>query len=334
MEATISQEPTISTRQCIVLMCDEDYLFPSLVCAKQARAHAPASADVVIFLETDHLDPERKRVFEAASGATVRPIPDWLLSLLTKSVPEGFFKTHVSRAALFRMFVAKALEEKQYERILYLDGDIQIHHSLTELLTLPLPEGAVGAVPDWMALHSLEGMPDVDAKRQYLTQLGLSAEQWTSYFNSGVMVASPATWNDIGPKALDFLVARPDVCKFHDQSALNHVCRGRIAKLSFRWNFLRSYMTLPVYKSINPAIIHFVGRLKPWDGAYAPWSNAEFQPYVEMNAALRGTNLAWQRKPLTERLAYRFKPLFRKDDFDDPAYRQRLDGLIRERSVA
>ena len=50
-----------SERQCIVLLCDEGYLFPSLVCAKQARAHAPNTADVVVFLETDRLTPERQK---------------------------------------------------------------------------------------------------------------------------------------------------------------------------------------------------------------------------------------------------------------------------------
>jgi lipopolysaccharide biosynthesis glycosyltransferase len=332
MGAKISEQALVEARQCIVLMCDEDYLFPSLVSAKQARANAPASADVVIFLETDHLDPDRKRIFEAASGAIVRTIPDWLLSLLTRSVPEGFFKTHVSRAALFRMFVGRALEQENYERILYIDGDTQVRASLSELLTMPLAEGTVGAVPDWMALHSTDGMPGVEAIRQYFTGLGLSPGQWSSYFNSGVMVASPATWNDIGPKALEFLIAKPDVCKWHDQSALNYACREQIKSVSFRWNFLRSFMTLPAYKSIDPAIIHFVGRLKPWDGAYAPWSNAEFQPYVEMDAALRGTGLAWKRKPMHERLAYRFKPLFRNDELKGSVYSQRVDNLIRERS--
>jgi hypothetical protein len=79
-------------------------------------------------------------------------------------------------------------------------------------------------------------------------------------------------------------------------------------------------------------VIHFVARLKPWDGVYTPWSNAEFQPYVEMAAGLRGADVVWRRKPLAERIAYRFKPLFQKDLFADRAYRKRIDDMIRERS--
>src|SRR4051812_45891620 len=103
-------------RQCIVLLCDEGYLFPSLVCAKQARAQAPDSADVVVFLETDRLTPERQSMLESASGAAIRIIPTWLTDLLDRSVPAGFFQTHVNRAALFRLFVGRLLEEGHYER--------------------------------------------------------------------------------------------------------------------------------------------------------------------------------------------------------------------------
>src|SRR5437773_5130420 len=85
-----------SERQCIVLLCDEGYLFPSLVCAKQARAHAPNTTDVVVFLETDRLTPERQNVFESATGVTIRVIPTWLTDLLDRSVPKDFFQPHVN----------------------------------------------------------------------------------------------------------------------------------------------------------------------------------------------------------------------------------------------
>lgn len=319
-----------SKRQCIVLLCDEGYLFPSLVCAKQARLHAPASTDVVLFLETRHLAVERRRVFESVTGAAIRTIPDWLIEMLDKSVPDGFFQTHVNRAALFRLFVARLLDES-YERIVYLDGDIQVRRPLVELLTMALPEGTVGVVPDWVALHSADGMPEVAANRAYLAGLDFLPTHWDSYFNSGVMMASPATWNDIGLKALEFLIARPQSCRLHDQSALNHVCRGRTTNLSLRWNFLRQFMPLPAYKAIDPAILHFVGRLKPWDGVYYPWTCAEFQPYVEMSDALRGTDVEWRRQSALRRFAYHFKPFFRRDEYADSSYRQAIDSLIRER---
>ena len=316
-----------AARQCIVLLCDEGYLFPSAVCASQARAHAPTSTDVVIFLETDRLTDERKRILESATGAEVRTVPGWLIEKLDRSVPEGFFRTHVNRAALFRLFVAHMLEQR-YERIIYLDGDIQVRRPLAELLTTPVPQGTVGVVPDWVALHSTDGMPYVAANRAYMNKLDFLPEHWGSYFNSGVMVASPDTWNDIGPRALEFLISRPEACRLHDQSALNHVCRGRTTRLSLRWNFLRQYMPLPAYRTIDPAILHFVGRLKPWDGAYYPWARSEYRPYVAMAAALEGADVKWHRQSAVRRLAYHFKPLFRRSEYKDTNYRSTINDLI------
>jgi lipopolysaccharide biosynthesis glycosyltransferase len=320
-----------SRRQCIVLLCDEGYLFPSLVCAKQARAQAPHTADVVVFLETDRLTPQRQDMFEAATGAAIRVIPGWLTDLLDRSVPKDFFQTHVNRAALFRLFVGRLLENR-YERIVYMDGDIQVRRPLAELLTMPLPDGTVGVVPDWVALHSVDGMPHAAANRAYMAGLDFSPEHWGSYFNSGVMMASPDTWNDIGPKALEFLVARPGSCRLHDQSAINHVCRGRTTNLSLRWNFLRHFMSLPAYSAIDPAIVHFVGKLKPWDGVYAPWGRAEFEPYVEMAKTLRGADVVWRRQPPLRRIAYHFKPFVRRDDYADIAYRDAVDRSVRMHS--
>jgi lipopolysaccharide biosynthesis glycosyltransferase len=323
------QDPSInSRRQCIALLCDEGYLFPSLVCAKQAREHAPASADVVVFLESDRLTPERKGIFETVTGASIRVIPAWLTDLLDRSVPKDFFRTHVNRAALFRLFVARLLGDR-YERIIYMDGDIQVRRPLAELLTTPLPEGTVGVVPDWVALHSVDGMPHAAANRAYMAGLDFSPQHWGSYFNSGVMMASSDTWNDIGPKALEFLVARPGSCRLHDQSAFNHVCRGRTTNLSLRWNFLRHFMSLPSYAAIDPAVVHFVGKLKPWDGVYAPWGRAEFEPYVEMAKALHGADVAWRRQPLLRRIGYHIKPLTRRDDYADIPYRNAIDSSVR-----
>lgn len=320
-----------ASRPCIVLLCDEGYLFPSLVCARQARAYAPGNADIVVFVETDRLTPERRSRCEKVTGAMLCQVPDWLRDVLDRSVPDGFFQTHVSRAALFRLFVGRLLGDR-YDRIVYLDGDIQVRGSLGDLLATPLPEGMVGVVPDWVALHSMDGMPHVAANRAYMAGLGLSSEQWGSYFNSGVMMASPETWNDIGPKALSFLVQRPESCRLHDQSALNHVCRGRTTALSLRWNFLRQYMALPAYAAIDPAIVHFVGKLKPWHGAFAPWGRAEFEPYVDMAAALRGADVEWRRQSLFWRIAYRVKPFTRRGEYAATAYRNAVDHAVLERA--
>lgn len=322
-------ETPAAPSHCIVLLCDEGYLLPTLVCAKQARQHAPSDVEVIIFLDAPPMDPERQAKLEAISGAVIRPVPHDLTEMLDRRIPAGVFAhTHLSRACMFRLFVATLLD-RHYDRILYLDGDIQVRRSLAPLFETPLPEGTVGAVTDWQAIHTAEGMPGGEVSRAYLTAIGLSPAQWGKYFNSGVMMASSETWASIAFDALDFLIAHHEVCRYHDQSALNFVCRDRITTLSPRWNYLRQYLPLSAYHAIDPAIVHFVGKLKPWDGAYAPWRATEYQPYVEMAALCEGLSVHLRRKPILSRLAYKVRPLIVRDDYEDAAYRQRLDDILR-----
>jgi len=87
-------------------------------------------------------------------------------------------------------------------------------------------------------------------------------------------------------------------------------------------------MPLPAYEAIDPAVLHFVGRLKPWDGAYHPWTQAEFQPYVDMALALETAGVKWRRQSTLRRLAYRLKPYLQQDDYADPNYRRAISDLI------
>lgn len=315
-------------RACVAFLCDLGYLFPTLVCAKQARANAPVDTDVIIFLDSPAVTDEWRAAVEAASGVSIRKIPAEITARLDTSVPEGFFQTHVNRSALFRFFVGE-LAGAEYDRILYLDGDIQIRRDIGPLLRTPLGNGGVGAVRDWLALHRRAGLPMPLASSQYLDKLGLSRTEQGDYCNSGVMLATPATWNEVGHAALEFLLAHPERCRFHDQSALNYVCRGRFAHVPIRWNFLRQYMELPAYRALDPAMLHFVGKLKPWDGAYAPWSRREFQPYVEMAQDLVGLGVTWRRKRPMQRVAYHLRPWLRASEYADPTYRSALDKVVR-----
>jgi len=313
--------------RCIVWLCDKGYLFPTAVTARQAKKWAPDKTDLIVFLDADEIDADMKASFEQATGAELRLMPPSINAVLNAHIPVGFFRTHVTRAAMFRLFVAQLLPHR-YDRILYLDGDMQIKQPLGPLFDIALPEGFVGVVPDWAAICSREGMVQFEENRRYLRGLGLSEDQWSSYFNSGMMIADSETWNAIGPVALDFLTRHPDACRLHDQSALNHACRGRVFSVSPRWNFLRQYMPLPAYQDIKPAVVHFVGKIKPWDGAYPPWGKAEFRPYTEMAHMLNGSGIDFKRKPFLRRLTYKIKPLIVRSELSDKIYRNDLNDAV------
>lgn len=315
-------------KNCIVFACDKGYLLPSLVAAKMAKTHAPANTDVRVMVDEVGIPEEALAQMEAASGAQVRLIAKDVIDEVTNRIaPDHFEGSTLTRAALFRLFVG-VLIESDYDRILYLDGDIQIRRSLAPLFELDFPDDHVAGVKDWWPLHACAGIQLTPEVMSYFSGLELTPEETKSYFNTGVTLATPNTWKSIGRDALEYFYKNPKKCFFADQSALNHVCRGRITHISPRWNFLRSFMDLPSFQQIDPAIIHYSSRPKPWDGAFAPWTHAEFQPYVDMMRALEGTGVVWRRQPFLNRMGYRFKRVIGKPEFPDPVQRAALDDIM------
>lgn len=319
----------VLNRTALCFLCDEGYLFPTLVAAKQAVRNLPSQTEVIIFLQSGSVAEWRKQILEAGTGATIRLMPSWIDELIDRSVPDDFFKTHVNKSALYRLFLGDLLSD-EFDRIIYCDGDIQIRKSLAELTTFDLPQGMVGAVPDWVAHHSTPDMPYFADNETYLAGLSFEPGKLTHYFNSGIMVASPETWKAIGAQALQFLVANPGACRLHDQSALNHVCRDRTIFLPIRFNFLRQYMELAAFSAVDPAVVHFVGKIKPWDGPFAPWGRCGFQPYVDLYAALQPAHLLWRRKPLHKRLLTYLKSVVKPSEYADCNYRALIDQRVRD----
>ena len=204
-----------------------------------------------------------------------------------------------------------------------MDGDIQVRRSLAELLTTPLPEGTVEVVPDWVALHSVDGMPHVAANRAYMAGLRFAPEHWGSYFNSGVMMASPDTWNDIGPKALAFLVAgrARAGCTTRARSTTSVAAAPRTCRCAgiFCGISCRSRPTPP---SIRPSCISSASS-SPGTASMHRGDAPSSSPMCEMAKALRGTDVAWRRQPALQRIAYHFKPLVKRDDYRRPRLSRR-----------
>lgn len=317
-----------SPRTAICFLCDERYLFPTLVCAEQARMNAHADADVIIFTDAPVLHDANRKAVERICGVSIRTVPQDIVARIDAVVPDGFFaRTHLNKSSLFRLFLADLLGPS-YARVLYLDGDMQVTGSLAPLLETRLAAGQIAAVRDWIGLHTDPSLPTSQHMRAYTAQLGLTPTQAARYFNAGMILGSFDTWAERGAEAMAFLAAHPERCKRHDQSALNYVCRDHLKPMSMRWNFLRSYMELPAYKAIAPRIHHYVGRPKPWDGVFPPWGPEAFAPYRSLAQRLDGLGVQWIRQPLTRRIAYYGRGIFATREFTDPAYAARVNAIL------
>lgn len=250
----------------ILLCADAAYLPAAVFVANQAVALGGAQS---VHVYTDAApDPAVTRL--ASDRVTFRigdlGGQDWALDA----------KGYMSRAVYLRIV---ALEElgRTHRRILYLDCDLVLRPSLdlAALFALDLgghPLAAVRSAMFW-------GWPKRSLRRY---AMALDLPDWSKYLNSGVLLIDGAAWTgrEIGARAARFNREHPELCRFNDQSAINHALRGDWLELSPRWNWsLGRAGARAAWEAVQPHVLHFNGPLKPWndharilgEGLTAPW---------------------------------------------------------------
>jgi glycosyltransferase, family 8 len=182
-----------------------------------------------------------------------------------------------------RLFVGELLP-KDVKRVLYLDCDTVVLHSLKGLYNTALKNNVIGAVEE----------PTVPERVRY--EIRLDAE--ASYVNSGVLLIDLRAWRDenIGEKIIRYYQSIQNRSLFGDQDAINGVLRWRIKKLPPKYNFFSNYKYfsykafIKVYRTKlsyterefkeakkRPVIVHFAGDERPWRrGNFNPYKRAYY----------------------------------------------------------
>jgi hypothetical protein len=175
-------------------------------------------------------------------------------------------------ATYLRLFMPR-LWAQDYDRLLYLDGDIFYQRGdLAALLSAPLGGAAVGAVLDTKQWHKAS-RPAAD-----ITALGLP---FAPYLNGGVLLIDTLAYNTqrIGERIVDLTLARGQDLVWHDQTALNAIVGGQWAQLPVQWNFQYSHKTMLLSAHFDVCLFHFIGRRKPFYAKYGGFPRRFTQPY-------------------------------------------------------
>lgn len=303
---------------------DEGYLLPTLLSAFQLRRDLPAGiADVVILC------------FGAPSGAT-RAAADLCATegvrfrLEPKAVLDG------NPMICARFFLSRLLGG-DYTDLLYIDGDTQVAGSLAPLLTHPLAEGRILAVPDPMAVMIASPDGPWPARRAYFRRIGIADRAQERYFNSGVMRFGLSDWDAVSRECLDLCRREGHGFAFRDQDALNLVVGDRGDLASFRWNFPPFFLNFGAERAIRPRLYHFMSNPRPWQGAFRPWGSAWHTPYAAL--AARHPDLAGTLRPLRAARYGRYVVQQRVKQFREsriwgaPGVRARIDAMEARASI-
>ena len=177
--------------------------------------------------------------------------------------------TFLSKSTYYRLFIAEILPQT-IDKVLYLDGDIIVRHSLLPLWNVDLGNYPIGAIPE-----QCEGDIEFYNRLQIPPQLG--------YFNAGVLLINMKYWRDHCVVNLfrEYMSEHSSDIKYHDQDILNVIfCRTKIW-LPIKYNFQQGFLyKKPQYdywryeKEVlearkDPVILHFMG-FKPWH-VYSRW---------------------------------------------------------------
>lgn len=187
-----------------------------------------------------------------------------------------------TKSVYYRLFFSEIFP-KDMNKILFLDGDIIINHSLHELWDTDIEKYALGAIPDM-----------TDGNMEYYNRLKYSSHE--GYFNGGVLLINLDYWrkNNVQNRFLDFCKNYPERIVWNDQDVMNYVLRNEKLNLHLKYNvqhgfFWKNNMNFEWNRFGNqffdaikkPVIIHY-NCTKPWiKECDHPYKNA-FTEYLNL----------------------------------------------------
>jgi len=181
-----------------------------------------------------------------------------------ETFPKGKSRNDITKATYYRLYLAELLPQ-ELDKVLYLDGDLIVRHSLLPLWNTDLDEKAIAAVSD-----ASSGLIEIYNRLKYPFDLG--------YFNAGVLLVNLKYWREhqVLREFESYMERHKDSIKYHDQDVLNAVlCEQKILmpiKYNLQRGFLlkkKNYDYWKVEREIAealayPCIVHYTNKYKPW----------------------------------------------------------------------
>ncbi len=175
----------------------------------------------------------------------------------------------------FRLFIPDMFP--QYDKGIYLDGDICVPGDISRLFEIDLGDNLLGACPD----YSIQDAPPLV---EYVTK-AVGVDRGLEYINSGVLLMDLRKLREVhmGDRFLELMGKYNFDSIAPDQDYINAMCKGKIYFLGPEWDAMPN----PARPELqNPQLIHYNLFEKPWikDGVqYASyfWEYATDSGYLE-----------------------------------------------------
>ena len=272
----------------IVLACDNNF---APYCATTIASVADHNIGTCFYLLTDNLSNEnavklKSMTENMGSSLQIIYVDSGLFGDFPMPSSPGL--SHISLATYFRLFIPLLLP-LSVEKLIYLDCDIIVRHSIAKLYDIDIEDYLLGAV-----YHN----DKLSVNNGAFKRLHIPVEQ--GYFNAGVLLINLKKWREehIYEKSIEFLRNNSESIVNHDQDVLNVVCGKQTKMLSYTWNTMNYFFmenfrlsqdrVLKIYQKeehtnvTDPVIIHFASRPKPWERLCIHPFVSEFDQYLRL----------------------------------------------------
>lgn len=244
----------------------------AVVVSTLSRHVAPDESLVVWVFHSGMRHDERllyQKATERDGGRTrvrLLPLPHDITSLEVES-------DYITSETFGRLALPRLLPES-VSRVLYLDADVLIMNSVSELFSLKMRGALIAGVreasdPFLWSRNGLEHVFDIDL------------DPWLPYFNAGVLLMDVNGLREADAEARCLQYVQRHRPARMDQDALNAILHDRFLELPSVWNVENYYFKTEArrkrYAQLleNARILHFVGHKKPWTEP-AVWKSQEW----------------------------------------------------------
>ncbi len=263
----------------IALCTDDNYASHCAICISSILENNK-NEDCHVYVLTDGLNKENEEKFRQLSKHYSQRVD---IKTLNISIFDSLQETNrLGRSMYFRFMLPELVEG---ERVLYLDCDIIVRHSLNALFNTDLTDTACGVVEDQCG-------DDI--------RLHNPIRMFSRYFNSGVLLMNLDYWrkHDVVTKLKSWIEHFEGRLLCPDQDALNVVLEGKVKFLDYRYNFqqgfygsldwLRADKWPSVHESRkDPVILHFTSGEKPWHKDCVHPLKGEYDYYMSLHDFLK-----------------------------------------------
>ncbi len=195
---------------------------------------------------------------------------------------------HVTVETYYRLLISELLPE--YDRCLYLDGDLVVQCDVGELLKFDLGTNYLAAIKD-IGMQCGQGVYYTEHQKE------IGFESMDGYFNAGVLVFNLCQIRLDG-MVEKFIKAIEKKYTIEDQDILNVTCQNRILYLPVKYNVFSGFLGKEEFRKCGAfgeeellqvwddkiSIIHYAGAYdKPWKNlrckrAHIWWEYAQMVP--------------------------------------------------------